>query len=136
MKFLLFTLNKYQSLVNTTIAYFEYFLLTKIVLPFEFRTNENNFNYSEFMANFAQWSKNIPSRRWRHKTVPVPCPFVGDAACLAFGLWQADNKYLQETPRPLISVKKPRTSEPHKMRARKQFIKVLLLNCRLCGCFR
>jgi len=77
MTFLLFTLNKYLSLVNTTIAYFEYFLLTKIVLPFEFRTNENNFNYSEFMANFAQWSKNIPSRRWRHKTVPVPALLLG-----------------------------------------------------------
>lgn len=88
---------------------FRIFLLTKIVLPFEFRTNENNFNYSEFMANFAQWSKNIPSCRWRHKTVPLcwgSCLFGFQLT--AFGLWQADNKYLQETPRPLISVKQPR----------------------------
>jgi len=72
--------------------------------------------------------------------------------CLVGWLWQspkADNKYLQETMSPLISVKKlsalsncrwsrGRESKSgertHKMPARKQFIKVLLLNCRLfCG---
>lgn len=96
------------------------------------------------MANFAQWSKNIP----RSPVAPQNCPpllgmllLMLEERCLAFGLWLADNKYLQETPRPLISVKKLRPATfaalllAHKMRARKQFIKVLLLNCRLCGCF-
>lgn len=100
--------------------------------------------------------------QWRHMAAPLLCPlFLPHSCCcccccclFAIGFWsagcgllsvaalKADNKYLQETMSPLISAKKLSTrvelpgkgvGRTHKTPARKQFIKVLLLNCRLCG---
>lgn len=100
--------------------------------------------------------------QWRHMAAPLLCPlFLPHSRCcccccclFAIGFWsagcgllsvaapKADNKYLQETMSPLISAKKLSTRvelpgkgvrRTHKTPARKQFIKVLLLNCRLCG---
>lgn len=79
--------------------------------------------------------------------VVVACLLLDFGPLVANGCWQrhkVDNKYLQETMSPLISVKKLSALESpsgrrlgvyrtHKMPARKQFIKVLLLNCRPCG---
>lgn len=88
-------------------------------------TNENYFNNLHFITEPAQWGKHrfVAPHGWLLHVVvsspataatPAPAPA---AACLLldFGLlvgngcWQrhkVDNKYLQETMSPLISVKK------------------------------